>query len=324
MGSNVGDPLSGLPRLGVGLSFQDTLSDFVREHLNAFDYLEIVPDSLWDDRGRGARPRYEEKSPSLDFLRFVAEQKPIVGHSIGLSIGTAEGIDPEHVEQIAAWQERYRFPWHSDHLSFNRSEHASGHSIDVGFTMPVPYDSAVLDLLAEKVEYMQEQVPAPFLLENNVYYFRIPEQEMGEAEFLRRLGERTGCGLLLDLHNVHVNARNHGFDPRAFLEDFDLSRVVEMHIAGGLSVDDFYLDAHSGPCPEEVWDLLDWILPRVPNLCGVTFEVFATYYPKMGPERLLEELCRAREATADFFGAAATAGVAAPVSDDAARASSPT
>ena len=290
-----------IPRLGVGLSFQDTLADFVRGNLDAFDYLEIVPDSLWDDRGRGAQPRYEEKQAFLDFLSFVGEHKPIIGHSIGLSIGTAEDVDPEHVDQIADWQKRYGFPWHSDHLSFNRLDHATGHSIDVGFTMPVPYDSEVLDMLAAKVDYMQSQVPAPFLLENNVYYFQIPEQDMTEAQFLNRLTERTGCGLLLDLHNVHVNATNHGFDPREFLDDFDLTRVVEMHIAGGLSVDDMYLDAHSGPCPDEVWDLLEWITPRVPNLKGVTFEVFSTYYPKMGPERLLEELNRAREITAEHF-----------------------
>ncbi|MEM1179205.1 MAG: DUF692 domain-containing protein [Acidobacteriota bacterium] len=298
------DSLAQLPRLGVGLSFQGTLSGFVREHLDDFDYLEIVPDSLWNDRGRGARPRYEESEEALELLRFIAERKPIIGHSIGLSIGTDEVIDPEHVDQIARWQERYRFPWHSDHLSFNRLDHASGHSIDVGFTMPVPYDGSVLDLLAGKVEFMQRQVPAPFLLENNVYYFKIPEQEMTEAEFLNRLTQRTGCGLLLDLHNVYVNARNHGFDPRAFLADFDLSRVVEMHIAGGLSVDDVYLDAHSGPCPDEVWSLLDWIMPQVPNLKGVTFEVFSTYYPQMGAARLREELARAREATADHFAVA--------------------
>ncbi|MEM8934178.1 MAG: DUF692 domain-containing protein [Acidobacteriota bacterium] len=301
MSSTADDHLSQLPRLGVGLSLQDTLTEFVREHLDAFDYLEVVPDSLWNDRGRGTRPRYEEKTNALDFLSFVAEHKPIIGHSIGLSIGTDDAIDTEHVDQIASWQDRYEFPWHSDHLSFNRLDHASGHSIDVGFTMPVPYDSDVLDLLASKVEHMQRHVPAPFLLENNVYYFQIPEQEMTEAEFLNRLTERTGCGLLLDLHNVYVNSRNHGFDPREFLDGFDLTRVVEMHIAGGLSVDDVYLDAHSGPCPDEVWELLDWIMPRVPNLKGVTFEVFSTYYPKMGPERLLEELTRAREATADHF-----------------------
>ncbi|MEM9595497.1 MAG: DUF692 domain-containing protein [Acidobacteriota bacterium] len=301
MGTRAVDPLAQLPRLGVGLSFQDTLSGFVRQHLEAFDFLEIVPDSLWNDNGPGAEPRYQENDRAHELLRFVAEHKPIIGHSIGFSIGTDTEADPEHVEQVAKWQRRYGFPWHSDHLSFNRLDHATGHSIDVGFTMPVPYDAPVLDLLAAKVEHMQSRVPVPFLLENNVYYFQIPEQEMGEAEFLNRLTRRTGCGLLLDLHNVYVNSRNHGFDPRAFLEDFDLDRVVEMHIAGGLSVDDVYLDAHSGPCPEEVWSLLEWILPRVPNLCGVVFEVFSAYYPKMGPERLLEELARAREITAAHF-----------------------
>lgn len=294
-----GDRLASLPRLGVGVSYQGTLREFVLEHPASYDFLEIIPDSFWVDRGPAApkAPRYLESldGPALlDRVRGLG--KPLIGHSVGLSIGSAELFDPGHVEQVASWQRRYGFPWHSDHLSFNRlEEHGSGEPLDVGFTMPVPYDEEVLEMLAARVEHVQSRNPAPFLLENNVYYFRIPEQDLSEAEFLNRLTARTGCGLLLDLHNVHVNATNHGFDPWEFLGDLDLTRVVELHVGGGFSVDGVYLDAHSGPCPDAVWKLLREVLPEAPNVKGVVFEVFGAYYHGMGAEGFIAELAKARE-----------------------------
>ena len=82
----------------------------------------------------------------------------------------------------------------------------------------------------------------PFLLENNVYYVDVPDQEMSEAVFLNRLSRESDCGILLDLHNVYVNSRNHGFAPESFLRDLDLSRVVELHIAGGYDLLGYYTD----------------------------------------------------------------------------------
>jgi uncharacterized protein (UPF0276 family) len=289
------DPLSNLPKLGVGISFQGAMLSFVTESLDHFDFVEIIPDSLWNNRGQGADPRYEEKPETLEFLDWLSERKPLVGHSIGLSIGSADHFDRGHVAQIRRWQQRYRFPWHSDHLSFNRLDHVSGHTMDMGFTMPVPYDQPVLEMLAEKVRYVQSRVPVPFLLENNVYYFDIPEQEMSEPEFLSHLTRITGCGLLLDLHNIHVNSRNHGFDAWEFLQQLDLSRVVEIHLAGGMERDGVYLDSHSGPCPPEVWDLFDKVVPRAPNLSGVVFEVFGSYFERLEPGVVLAEVERARE-----------------------------
>jgi uncharacterized protein len=288
------DRLTTLPKLGVGLSFQAPLLDFVKSYADTFDFLEIVPDSLWNDRGSGMTPRYDENREAQMFLGELVKYKPIIAHSIGLSIGSAERFDTEHVSQIAKWQRQYGFFWHSDHLSFNQLDDVSGHSMDVGFTMPVPYDEAVLEMLIERVAHVQNEVPVPFLLENNVYYFEIPSQDMSEAVFLNELTARAGCGLLLDIHNVYANSRNHGFDPWSFFGELDLTRVVEIHIGGGMMIDGFYLDSHSGACPAPVWDLLEELLPGAPNVAGVVFEVFGTYYPNMGPELLSQELKRAR------------------------------
>jgi uncharacterized protein (UPF0276 family) len=268
--------LAALPRLGVGLSHQASLSEFVLTQHEAFDFLEIVPDTLWRNFGPGSAPRYVENSAPLAFLERAASRLPLVAHSIGLTIGSADPLDTEHVAQVASWQARYHCPWHSDHLSFSRFDNLHGAPVDIGVTMPVPYDAAVLEMLVERVNTVQAQVPVPFLLENNVYYFDIPEQEMTEAQFLNNLTARTGCGLLLDLHNVYTNGRNHGFDPWGFIGDLDLSRVVEVHIGGGMMLEEFYLDAHSGPAPDAVWSLLDELLPHTPNICGVVFELFDT------------------------------------------------
>jgi uncharacterized protein (UPF0276 family) len=289
------DRLTTLPKLGVGISFQAALRPFVIEHADAFDFVEIMPDTLWEDHGIGLFHRYKENSETHTFLMQLASSKPIVGHSVGLSIGSAERFDTEHVAQIAKWQQLYRFPWHSDHLAFSRLEHASGHSLDVGITMPTPYDEAVLNMIAERIEYVQRTVPVPFLLENNVYYFEIPEQDMTEAVFLNKLTDRTNCGLILDIHNVYVNARNHGFDPWSFFGDLDLARIVEIHLAGGMELEGFYLDAHSGPCPQPVWSMLEAILPQAPNVGGIVFELLGSYYPEMGADLLRHELDHARE-----------------------------
>jgi uncharacterized protein (UPF0276 family) len=283
------------PQLGVGVLYTPTLADFVETDLDAFDYLEVIPDTFWTDNGAGTDPRYEELESWTDMLDGVVEHRPVVAHSVSFSLGSAGLFDEEHLRQLAGWCERYGFRWHSDHLSFARiAGHGDSHDHNAGFSFPVPYDHELLDLIAGRIESIQAAIPAPFLIENNVYFVSVPEQEMEEPEFLNRLTERTGCGLLLDLHNVYANSRNHGFDPLEFVEGLDLARVVEIHIAGGTEIDGMYADSHSGPCPEPVWDLLDAVVPRAPNLGGVTFEFHDSYFPRLGRDGVREQLDRAR------------------------------
>jgi uncharacterized protein (UPF0276 family) len=291
--------LDTLPKLGVGVLYNPSLGAFVRDHAGALDYLAIIPDRFWSDEGAAAAERYDELEGLVELLDDVATRMPIVGHSVGLSIGSAELFDRQHVDQVARWQARYTMPWHSDHLSFIRMAGMDAHSpLSAGLPMPVPYDRDVLDMLAERVEYVQGRIDAPFLLENNVYYVNLPEQEMTEPEFLNALTQRTGCGLLLDVHNVVVNATNHGFDPREFIFALDLERVVELHIAGGSESEGLYTDSHSGPVAGRVWELLDDVVGGCPNLCGITFEFDESWYPHMGADGVKAELARARAAWA--------------------------
>lgn len=283
-----------VPKLGVGLAYGPSFRGFIERRGHLFDFLEVVPDTLWTDAGVGRARRYADNPAGVEFLKGVRRTMPVVLHSIGLSVGSAHRFDSEHVGQIARWHEWLDFPWHSDHLSFNLAAHGAD-EMNVGVTLPLPYDRETVELLTPRVEEVRSRVPVPFLLENNVYFFTYPRQDYGEAEFLNRLCEATGCGLLLDLHNLHTNCRNHGADPHALLGRLDLSNVVEIHVAGGMEHGGFYLDSHSDVSPPEVWETLDWALPRCPNLGGVVFELMDSWLDVVGEEKLAAQMARMRE-----------------------------
>lgn len=283
-----------VPRLGTGLLFQDQLLPFVEGERDCFDYLEVIPDLMWTDLGSDKSPRYVESARGVGLLRQLSGELPIVLHSIGLSIGSACRFDRPHLSQIARWHEWLKFPWHSDHLAFITAKHGGG-EINAGVTLPLPYDQESLDLLAPRVAEIRARLPVPFLLENNVYFFEYPRQDFDEATFLNRLCETSGCHLLLDLHNLYTNSRNHRTDPYAFLDKLDLEHVVEIHVAGGMEVGGFYQDAHSDTSPPAVWELLDSVLPACPNLGGVTFELLGSWYVDVGRERLRAQLSRMKE-----------------------------
>lgn len=283
-----------VPKLGIGLAYQPALRSFIEEEKSRFDFLEVVPDILWTNLGRGKTPQYVDNPEGTSFIRKMRNEMVVIPHSIGLSIGSVYSFERNHILQIKSWYEWLDFPWHSDHLAYNLAEHAAG-EMNVGVTLPMPRDRETLDLLAPRVANVREQLPVPFLLENNVYYFSFSDEEMTEARFLNRLCEMSGCYLLLDLHNLYTNCRNHGLDPYAFLDEIDLDRVIEIHIAGGMEYGGVYLDAHSDISPPPVWELLDHVLPLCKNVGGVVFELLGSWYESVGREKLSAQLVRMKE-----------------------------
>src|ERR1051325_11767616 len=287
-----------LSPMGIGLLYNPALPEFLRSYPEEVDYIEIIPDMFWTDKGRCSAPRYQETGSWVELLDEVASQFPLVSHSIGFSIGSAEIFDCQDLAQIEAWQRRYRFPWHSDHLAFNQVVDVSGTVHNASLGLPVAYDHEVLEMIADRVRWIQQTVPVPFLIENNVHFVEMRDEDMRQAEFLNRLAETACCGLLLDLHNVYTDERNNRCDPGKFLEELALTSVIEIHIAGGNEVAGMYTDSHCGACPQPVWDLLNYVVPRAPNLCGITFEFHESYYPLLKEEGLLGQISAARKAWA--------------------------
>jgi hypothetical protein len=218
---------------------------FLDRSLHHLDYLSVIPDRAWVDQGVGAPHRFQPLPLSANLLDEAARQLPIVLHSIGLSICSADIFDEEYARNLIAWADRLKSPWISEHLSFSRI--GTGHEVNAAVAVPVPYDLEVLELLIPRVKFFTDLLRCPFLLENNVYYFRFGDQDFSEEAFLSELCRRANCGVLLDLHNLYTNSLNHSFDALDYLNGLDLASVSEIHIAGGISMMGFHTDSHTGP-----------------------------------------------------------------------------
>ncbi len=286
--------LAAIDALGVGVLHNPAVPDLLKADPGLVDYVSIMPDMFWTDRGPGAVRRFVELDSWIEFLDWAVGRLPIVAHSIGLSVGSSEFDDDEYVGQLASWHPRCGFLWHSDHLSFAQVRSASGQERHAGMAVPLPFDEEVLELVSTRIQALCRRFPSPFLVENAVSYLTYSDQDMNEPEFLNALVRNSGCALLLDLHNIYTNARNHGFDASSFLRAIDLDAVVEVHIAGGAEFAGMYADSHAGPCPEPVWSLLEEVMPRATNLKGVTFEFHDSYFPRLGAAGVRAELDRAR------------------------------
>jgi uncharacterized protein (UPF0276 family) len=152
----------------------------------------------------------------------------------------------------------------------------------------------MLDLLVPRIKLIAESTARPFLLENSVYYVLYPDQDLSEPEFFNQLCARSGCGVLLDLHNVYTNSINHGLNYRDYLDNLDMKNVIEIHVAGGAPMMGFHADSHNGPVLEGVWEMLKYVVPRAQNLRGVTFEFHESSFDAMGERGFREQLDRTR------------------------------
>ena len=172
-------------------------------------------------------------------------------------------LDLAYLDKIAAIVERLQAPAYSEHLAFTRTP-----GRDLANLLPVPKTEAVAESIIAKVRTVQARVAVPFLLENITYLFEWPDSEMSDAEFLNLICGETGAGLLLDIENLYLNAQNHRFDPHEFLDALPSGLVKEVHLAGGVTVSQNYLDrpfladSHSHPVPDGALDLLDYALAR--------------------------------------------------------------
>jgi uncharacterized protein len=263
-----------LPALGVGLGFREPFLGELFLARDRVDFLEITADHYLD-----ASP---EKQRELDLL---ADHFTLIPHGLNLSLGGAEGLDSTYLEKLAGLVRRLTPPWWSEHVAFTR---AGG--IDIGHLAPVPFSEEALGVLKANIDETRRSIEPPLIVENITYVFAHPGAEMGEGEFLAELAARTGCGLLLDVTNLHTNAANHGFDPLEVLHALPLDRVVQLHFAGGEWLDGRLVDSHARPAPEEVWALLDEVV-RLAPVKGIILERDDDL-PAFG--ELLDELDRAR------------------------------
>jgi uncharacterized protein (UPF0276 family) len=181
-----------------------------------------------------------------------------------MSIGGPQPLDKTHLGRFKALVDRYEPALVSEHLAW--STHNTTYFNDL---LPLPYTPATLARVADHIDQVQEMIGRPILLENPSTYVVFPESTMSETDFIRRLAQRTGCGLLLDVNNVFVSATNHGYSALSYLADFPLDQVGEIHLAGhAKQADDegdlLLIDSHDGPVANAVWILFEMVIGQ----CG--------------------------------------------------------
>ncbi len=237
-----------LPVLKAGIGFREPMLADLFKYRSAVDFVEIVADNYL-----AAPP---EKLRELDLL---SANFAVIPHALGLSLGSAEGLDPVYLERLARLIDRLRPPWWSEHIAFTR---AGG--VDIGHLTPLPFTREAVDTLCRNIATARARIDTPLILENISYTVALPFGEMSEGAFLREILDRSDSGLLLDVTNVYANALNHGYDPRQFLDELPLERVVQLHFVGGHWSEGVWIDSHSAATPDEIWRLLEEVFKRAP------------------------------------------------------------
>jgi uncharacterized protein (UPF0276 family) len=271
---------------GTGLKPEHAHDIF--ESARAVDFFEIHAENYM---GAGGPPHH--------LLRRIASDYALSVHGVGLSIGGAGPLDRDHLARLKKLIAEVRPAMFSEHLAW--SSHDGVYLNDL---LPLPYNARTLDCVVRHIDEVQHTLDTRMLLENPSTYLSFETSDMDEAEFLRAIAVRTGCGLLLDVNNVYVSSVNHGFDAAAYIDRFPIEFVGEIHLAGFAEDQDanagrLLIDAHGAPVADAVWSLYRRTLARsgpVPTLIEWDNDVpdFATVVAEVSLARaaLVEEAGR--------------------------------
>ena len=214
------------------------------------DFLDGEPDVGWLEVH--SENYFGDGGFDLHVLEHVRARYPISLHGVGLSLGSADILRARHLDKLVRLVDRVEPALVSEHLCWGAL--GERHFNDL---LPMPFTDEALGLMIERVTQVQEALRRTILVENVSSYVTYRDSTMSEMEFLVELARRSGCGLLLDVNNLHVNAANHGHDARAELERVPAGVVGEIHLAGHSAVDGLLVDDHGSPVVAPVWQLYE-------------------------------------------------------------------
>jgi uncharacterized protein len=270
--------------LGVGITYSSAIVPLLERRPELFHVVEIEPQTTWI-RTTDPHVPYLVREEVVEHLLALPGRKLI--HSIGAPVGGTVRPDAAQLPLLRQAVERFDSPWISDHLSFNQTPEFA-----TGFFLPPRQTMAGVEAVTRSIRDLQRAVGAPLAVETGVNYLKPLADELRDGEFVRYVAETADCGILLDLHNVFSNALNGRQPLDEFLEDLPLHRVWEVHLAGGMEVDGFWLDSHSGAIPDALYAIVERVIPRLPNLGAIIFEIFSSFVPVVGLDLVEEQIHR--------------------------------
>jgi uncharacterized protein (UPF0276 family) len=225
--------------LGHGVGLRREHYERVLEGPTGVDWFEVISENFMV---QGGRP--------LHVLERVRRDYPIVLHGVSLSIGSTDPLRRDYLAALRELARRFEPAWVSDHLCWTGVGGHNAHDL-----LPLPYTEEALGHVVARVSQVQEALGRRIALENVSSYLDFEASTLSEWEFLAAVAEGADCGILLDVNNIFVSARNHGFDAERYLDAIPPERVWQIHLAGHTDKGTHLLDTHSAPVRKEVWDL---------------------------------------------------------------------
>ena len=274
--------------VAIGATYEGRDFDLLERMLPLVDYIEVTPETIAEVHDHEITLSDEVMTE----LKNIGKARQIVVHGVGLSIGSHEGWSPTYFHLLDDFLEQVDVAWHSEHLGYTKVDDQH-----LGIMLAMPKTEAVLDMVCERVNKIQERYKLPFLLENIVHVIPDFPGDFSEARFLNALVDRTGCGLILDVYNLQCDAHNHGFDIPRFLNELQLTNVRELHVACGVEHNGFLLDVHSQLTRSSTVQLAQDVVRRSEGSAEVVvYEFMPEAVPGLGRDAIAEELGRLRVA----------------------------
>ena len=268
----------------IGLSHLPAFDSLIASRPDLVEMVEVEPQAYWlKAPGAGSPPR--GNALVLDDLAALPQPKLL--HGIGAPLGGLHCDQAWHVAEFRHWATALDVGWVSEHLSVTVTDAG-----DCGFLMPPAQSDAGVALAARNIRARAATLGLPVAFETGVNYFPVTMGEMPDGDWFTAVADAADCGIVLDLHNLWCNERNGRASVAAVLARLPLSRVREVHVAGGRAHGAWWLDAHSGAVPGAVLGILADVLPDLPNAEAVIFEIGASYLPAFGLDAAIAEIER--------------------------------
>lgn len=235
-----------LPNLGIGIGLRIPHYADIFSKKPAIDWFEIISENFMVDGGK-----------PIEHLERILDTYPVVQHGVNLAIGSADPLDFDYLRKLKALAKKTKTPWISDHLCWGRLPGAHYHDL-----LPLPYTKEVINYVAERARIVQDFLELPLALENLSSYVAYKQDEMPEWDFYTAIVEKADIYMMLDVNNIYVSSRNHGFDPRTYYNNIPLDRVLQIHLAGHSDRGNYVLDTHDDYVRNEVWEIYADVYPR--------------------------------------------------------------
>ncbi|HXV27518.1 MAG TPA: DUF692 family protein [bacterium] len=263
------------PVLGCGVGLRNKHYPVITQEWPKMDWFEAVSENYMDTGGR-----------PLQYLEQIRQHYPIALHGTALSIGSMDPPNENYLKRLKALIERIDPFIVSDHLCWSSVNGETLHDL-----LPLPFTEEAIDHVAKHVDHVQNFLGRRILMENVSTYVTYKHSAMPEWEFLTEVARRSGCGILIDINNVYVNARNHQFNPLEYLHQVPGEYVGQIHLAGHTDMGKFLFDTHSARVIDPVWDLYREALKRWGRIS--TLVEWDEHIPEFS--QLVDEVERARK-----------------------------